>query len=358
MSRSSHHDPSTFNTEMYPLWYATYALLNDAYTRTSLICATLADQLLPSGLRNKVVLDVGCGYGTTTQVIAGFAPFRILAIDSSEPITRLMRHVCSGDDYPLLRNKQAQSALGKHFSAVREHLRRYRAGFEGSVFCRNAGKLDIEARSSFDLGSIEYKFEAIIGNHFLHWPIGTLRDKTPPQDERAEHRIQAIADALSPIAHTLVRGGIAVFSTMESFVEDDIHPDREEDIMRHAVREHPALKRFEQIALRFVQEQAGLTRGVPATRPKIIQLGSLGVAAERASLHLEQVQYHELVEYCDPLEAALTGTPMLLGWANLPWEKLEHIMQEAYHETKGQITAAEYYEPIRVHNYTFAFRKI
>ena len=84
------HDPKGDLFEgLFPVLYSVEGWVRGSYSRQSQTSALLAE-VASGGLRNKDVLDMGCGYGTTTFAVSSFFPASITAVDNSSAMTEIM----------------------------------------------------------------------------------------------------------------------------------------------------------------------------------------------------------------------------------------------------------------------------
>ena len=67
--------------DLYAAVRAAEAIVSGGYTRQSEIAATLAESY--AGLAGKKVLDIECGYDSTSVATADFGPREIVAVDRS-----------------------------------------------------------------------------------------------------------------------------------------------------------------------------------------------------------------------------------------------------------------------------------
>ena len=105
-------------SDLYPLLYAAETPISGAYAASSMVGATIADALVHGGLRDCRVLDVGCGYGTTTAALANFAPGNIVAIDNSGGMIQFFRDIINPDVDLWLKygTREAEDVLATYWS--------------------------------------------------------------------------------------------------------------------------------------------------------------------------------------------------------------------------------------------------
>lgn len=99
---------------LFPVLYAVEGWVRGSYFRQSQNSALLAE-VASGGLRRKDVLDIGCGYGTTTLAISSFFPASITAIDNSKAMTEMMKFLLleNGDVEEWLVQRGAREILGQ-----------------------------------------------------------------------------------------------------------------------------------------------------------------------------------------------------------------------------------------------------
>ena len=126
--------PDVVFDDLYPILYAAETPVGGAYVRMSDYAASFADAY--GGIKDKVVLDIGCGYGTTTMAIAAFNPKKIVAVDSSPQMIELLKQLLLSDDdiESWLYEKGAKDILGKFLECTVRHFEWMRAAFRDGLF--------------------------------------------------------------------------------------------------------------------------------------------------------------------------------------------------------------------------------
>ncbi|MDP3784898.1 MAG: methyltransferase domain-containing protein [bacterium] len=355
-------NPAMFKEKMYPFYYAVYAAMTRGYHHPALAAATLADFML-WGLRGRRVLELGCGYGISTQAIANFAPREILAIDQSPEMIRLLRHIFLGDELETpLESDFMRRAMGRYYQTLLDHVVWQKSVFANGIFCRNHRLLHTKVSSGLSLSPDDEGvgiFDAVILNHSFHWLVGDLLTATEPN----RYLISAVSvawvvkKALERLSLLLKSGGVLVFATMEGFVEDDINWGRDKDWRENGVRSHPVLSRFETRLRELLMERCGLDEKDEKPRPKLFPLSTMRNTSRMAGFSLEHVSCQEGIEEGDALEAAFTGDLMLLGSYEIPWEEQLRLIQQVYDELEPVISKEERRQPVRPQSVIFCLKK-
>jgi transcriptional regulator with XRE-family HTH domain len=114
--------PQRVFTDLYPLIHAAETPVSGSYARAAQVSATLAEAY--AGIAGKTVLDLGCGYGNTTLMLAAYGPQEIVAVDNSpHMIDMLKRVLLSKVSIRLwLRSIQAPDLLGELYAPTLAHL--------------------------------------------------------------------------------------------------------------------------------------------------------------------------------------------------------------------------------------------
>lgn len=351
-------DPAMFREKMYPFYYAVYADLTSLYHQSALASATLADFMV--GLRDKNVLDLGCGHGISTQAIANFAPWGLVAVDQSAEMIRLFRHIFFNEELETpLDSKFMLESMGPYYPTLLEHIGFQKKVFANSTFNRNNGLLEAWVASGLDIKPYNIgTFNAIIANHSFHWLVGDLLTAAKGDEVSEADVAEAVREALLLISSVLRHGGVMVFATMESFVQDDIDLLRDRDWQKNGVRSHPVLSRFERRLQELLTEHCGLDKKDATPRPKLFPLSKMKSTCQAAGFSLKHVSCQESIGRGDALDAALTGGLMLLGSYNLPWEEQLGLMQKVYDELEPVISREERRQPIRTQSVIFCLSKV
>ncbi len=349
--------------DLYPVLYAAETPVSGAYVTTSWMSATIADVLCGS-LAGKDVLDVGCGYGTTSAIIANFKPKSITAVDNSAAMIELYRNVMLSDLalHNWLIEKDARSVLGDLYYPTLNHLLARRAQFQKSAFYRNGGKVNTLCCSSLGLSRDKMgTFDVVIGNNFLHWPVNQrlaeLR-KDNASGSRSEEQMlaRAVNDALVPITYVLREGGVAVMMEPKDFMTDDVHPDHDAALEAGSMTAHPLFKKFHETFNRLLKERYGIDRKVP-TNTGLFKNSKLQGYAEAAGLKLERLVHAENSFACDPVKAFYVRLPMVLGALNIPFEEKLKLGQQTMVEFEKLVTADEADLPLQTQYFYICLRR-
>ncbi len=349
--------------DLYPVLYAAETPISGAYVTTSWMSATIAD-VLSGGLAGKDVLDVGCGYGTTSAIIANFKPKRIMAVDNSEAMIELYRNVMLSDLalHNWLIEKNARPVLQDLYYPTLYHLLARRAQFQNGAFYKNGGKAEALCCSSLSLSRDSVgTFDVVIGNNFLHWPVNQrlaeLRKDNASSNRSEEQMLsRAVNDALLPIADVLRDGGVAVMMEPKDFMTDDLYPDHEAALEAGSMTAHPLFKKFHETFNRLLKEGYGIDRKVP-TNTGLFKNSKLQGYAEVAGLKLERLVHAENSFTCDPVKAFYVRLPMVLGGLNIPFDDKLKLGQQTMIEFDKLVTAEDKELPLQTQYFYICLRR-
>lgn len=351
-------NPAMFREKMYPFYYAAYSHITGLYHQAALASATLADFMI--GLRGARVLDLGCGHGISTQAIVNFTPIDIMAIDQSEAMIDLFRHIFFNEELETpIESDFMCEAMSRYYGTLLDAIAFQKNVFTNSIFRRHNGCLKTAVLSGLKLDPARIgAFDAVIANHSFHWIVGDLLTAKKGNQADKTDVDEAVREALLLISSILRHEGTMVFATMESFVEDDIDRKRNEDWHKNGVRSHPILARFETRLQELLAERCELDKKDAMPRPKLFSLSKMESISKTAGFSLEHVSCQESIGRGDALDAALTGGLMLLGSYKIPWEKQLRLVQQVYNELEPVISEQERRQPIRPQSTIFCLRKI
>lgn len=310
--------------DLQPVLYAAESPVSGSYVQQSRTTATYADAFC--ALRGAHVLDLGCGYGTTTAALAEFAPARITAADNSAAMTELMRVVMMGDeDLDLwLRAKGAPAVLGDLYPATLAHLVRRRRDFQCGTFMRNGGQLRIETLSVLDISPERLGvFDVAVLNNVAHWPVNLQRtalQKEYPDASYEEITRMAFGRELAAIRSVLRTGGYAVLMEPKDFIMFDSEPRREADTEAHAMPANPVFIGFNTIFNRLLKERFGIERAVPKTSP-LFSFSKLALWCAEAGFKLRAFSHIENYLDVDPIMWCYVRMPLWLGNVNISFEE-------------------------------------
>ncbi len=323
--------PERVFAELYPFVYAADTPLTHTYEKMSETTAAFAEAY--AGLRNKRVLDMGCGYGTTTVALAAFGPSEIVAVDMSSPMIELLRQVLLSSD-PLdafLRRRGAEAVLDEFYEPTLAHLHWIRTTFQGSLFWRppQQGALRALVWDGLQLEQAHIApVDVVVANNYLHWPVNQRMNQLQqvyPDRSSAELLAQASRDALHPLAALLPPKGIAVITETKDFVTVDQCPDLDTDrspdldaaMERHFPTVHPLFLTFQETVNRLLKEEYGIERDIPQTT-KLFETSTLPALVRNGGFALRRVHVVEHTCPCDPLDSYFVRLPMLLGTIDIP----------------------------------------
>lgn len=346
---------------LYPMLYAAETPVSGGYEQQSMLTATIADQLC-GGLHRRRVLDLGCGYGTTTMALARFCPGHITAIDNSEKMIELLKIVMLSDvDLEMyMRHRGAEEVLGDLFPVTLEHLKRRRAEFQQGIYHTAYGdRLDARVVSSLELQSALCDYDCVVGNNFLHWPVNQRKavlKKDQPFRTDSEIIDLAIGDALRPIARTLKHGGVGVFLEPKDFITIDDDPDLERYCEAHTMVPHPVFFTFHRLLNRLLKENYGLDRAMPKTTG-MFNVSRIEGYVKSAGFKLLRLTHVETVYNCDPVKAMYVRMPMLLGSLNLSFDDKINLGKQVMAKIDSMVTAADRAVPIQQQHFVICVQK-
>lgn len=354
---------------LYPVLYAAETPVSNSYVTSSLIAAACLDSMLKDrgGLQDKIVLDLGGGYGTTAAVVANFMPNGITSVDNSAAMTELLNKVMlSKDDLGAwLKERGAEEILGDLFVPTLRHLEQRRAEFQKGLFYESGRVLSPVTMSSMEVEDklcrpILWSFDAVIGNNFLHWPVNQQKEalqKSHPDMKDPELTERAIWEALRPIAATLNKGGAAVMMEPKDFMMLDDQPELDAAMDANTMVAHPLFQKFHTIFNRLLKERHGKDRKVPAASP-IFKTSRLADICKWSGLELERVTWCENAFSCDPVDAFYVRLPLLLGGIDLPFDDKMAIGKAAMAEFRASVSAKEMRMPIKTYYFFICLRKM
>lgn len=355
-------NPDTVFADLYPVLYAASIPIDGGYARMSDICAALAD--VYGGIAGRSVLDIGCGFGTTSVSIAAYAPGRIIAVDNSRPMIEFLDFVLLADR-PIgawLEERGAFTLLEEYFAPTLQHLEDMRRTFQHGVFQRRGGKLTswiadgLRVAEFFEiLGRVDF----VIGNNYLHWPvnqrIAALKKEKP--DLTADSAfVEACRDALRSLANLLPVGGIAVLMEPNDFVTLDEQPEQEADLDRNCLAGHSIFIRFHEAFNTILKQEYGIDRAVPK-RTSLFRLGELPVLASVGGFQLRRVHHVEWT-YPRVLDSIFVRLPLVLGGLKLPFEEKLKLGKRVRAEFAASLRPEELRAPIRSQWFFFVLARV
>lgn len=347
--------------DLNPILYSAETPVSGAYVLSSWACALYADALA-GGLRGKDVLDLGCGYGTTTSVLANFAPRKIVAVDSAPAMTGLMQKIMLGDLNALenwLEGKDAREVLGDLFEQTVEHYHRRRQEFDEGIFNRHGGKLLIETMSSLKLSPEIGQFDVAVGNNFLHWPVNQRKaelKKLFPDEKDSVLTLDATVDALIPIASALKSGGVAVLMEPKDFMAIDTDQEWEKDLDSHTFVSQSVFRKFHGTFNKLLKERHGIDRAIPTTSGLFLA-SRLPALCLRAGLRLKRIAHFEMAWDCEPISSLYVRLPLVLGGVNIPFKDKISLGKATMEEMRRTVTKEEMSQLMRVQYFYLLLKK-
>lgn len=342
-------DKNKIFEELYPVLYAAESPITAGYVRQSMIASVYADSLVLGGLRGKKILDLGCGFGTTTMEISRFCPSSITAVDNSTAMIELMEVVmlmdCNIDDW--LKEKGADKILGDLYKGTLDYLNQRRADYRQGIFVRGGGSLNILSASVLDISSIG-RFDVAIANNMLHWPVKQLIESGSVDTETALKKV------VSGIRQTLLPGGIFIITEPKDFIMFDEDSSREIDSEKNTSTNHPTFKRFHAVLNRILQDRYGIKRSVPSSTG-LFKVSKLENCFESQGFECLRMSQRENSDYSDPIIWCQVRAQMWLGGVALSFEEKNKIIQEVVREVRKTITGKE--NPIRTQDFYICLRK-
>jgi len=337
--------------------YAAEGLISGTYTHQSRFAATLAEAHC-GGLRGKRIIDMGCGYGTTTAEIARHCPAMILGVDASPQMIDLYREVFAldGDIRAWLRTKGAE-ALGPMHGMAASHLENLRRDFKSGAFSARGGRIQPLCRHLRAL-ALRPEWDAVVGNNFFHWPVN--EEKASCVEEglcQADATDAAIGTSLTWLGQGLRKGGVAVLLEPLDFVSYDDDPSRQAFLEARNPIAHPIATAMQEAVNRILAAEHGVTRPVLRTSP-IFRTSAMKGLFDRAGFDLIQTAFSEITVFCDPVDAFMVRMPMWLGSVDLPFETKIAIAARANDEVHEAARPEDLELPLHSECTVFVARKL
>ena len=345
---------------LYPILYASIAPISGAYDRQSEKCAALADAY--AGLSNKRVLDAGCGFGSTSLAISAYGAGEIVAVDRSKSMLDLLRQVLlSHNDLSIwLETKGAHSVLGEFYYPTVQYLRWMRATFQGSVFYQH-GTLHPLLYNILKLQDLSLgRFEVIIGNNFIHWPVNERMNEIKQADPQlTEEQVLARAchDALWPLASLLSPGGLAVFMDSKSFITLDNNWELDAKLEQKTITEHPVYKAFHKGLQRIFKQEFGIDYALPR-KTELFRRTQLDALMELGGFRLKHFHHVDVTHAGDPLAFCTANFPLLLGNIPLEFDKKLAIGRRVQAELAARLPDGISNTPIREQQFFLVLERL
>lgn len=330
--------------------YAAEAAVSASYVDQSRTAAAIAE-FACGGMRGKAVLDVGCGYGTTTMAILRHVPACVVAIDTSQAHMELLSLILTdGEDIDLaLRRRNAPEILGRLYPGALAHFRAMRQEYLSGLFRLSGGRLIAKEGSSLDLtpAVTEGTVDVVVGNNWLHWPVNQRRAVHTTAGLPDEACVtQAVIDALTPLAAVLAPDGVAVLLEPNDFAWDDEDRSWNEMLERQTMSSHPVYLAFQETINRILKDDHGIERAVPKTARLFPKSRMAGLFRD-AGFVLERTCFYEGTFSCDPIDACLVRAPMWLGSQPLPFDAKMGTIERTASALRATLPAERLALPIR-----------
>lgn len=333
------------------LVYAAEKPVSGTYIDQSRVLAASIDAAVGGkGLYGSRVLDIGCGFGTTTEALCRYAPASVTAVDSSEAMVSLLYMVLIGEE-PIeshLERYDAKEKLRSFYPGLLTSLREMRRGFRGNLFQRMGGTLLPAQGSCLKLANqAQEPFDAIAANNMLHWPLKAAMEK--------EEYADAFRSVFSQLSAGLTKSGICGAVEPKDFMDDDLDPKRNADLEAHETMSHPVRRAYEARLNQLLKERHGIERGMPRTT-KLFQTSRLPALLEECGLKLESMRVFESVRMGDPFDSFAVRAPMSTGTIDLPIETKLDLGIEAARLARQDLEGQEY-GPVYDHYFVWIMRK-
>jgi SAM-dependent methyltransferase len=333
---------------------AIYALTHrdGGYARMSDFCTTLAAAEI-GGLEASDVLDMGCGYGTTTMSVAAWLPRSITALDNSPAMLSFMRKILQSDENldAWLHTIGAAQVLGEIglYEPLLQHFEKMRDAYMGGLF-HQLGTLELVERDILELDTDGKPYDAIIGNNMFHWPVNQRVAKLAEGSNRprVDLVLEAVADTLRPLKHRLHKDGTVVLMEPADFISLDDDPDMDSYIERNAMQAHPLFNRVQNAANEILLREYDIKRPA-AKRTTLLKKSELSSVLEKNGYHLSGFHHVQAAYVNDPREIFLSRLPMHIGNVKeISFAAKLRILREVHEQLKSPLTVEER-QPVRPH---------
>src|SRR3989338_1374722 len=256
------HDPKGDLFEgLFPVLYSVEGWVRGSYSRQSQTSALLAE-VASGGLRNKDVLDMGCGYGTTTFAVSSFFPDSITAVDNSSAMTEMMTFLLLGDGdiEEWLIQRGAREVLSWRFERTRDYLKFFRQCFRQNSFW-SSSHLRVITSSLMDFSANSF-FDAVVANNSIHWPINHLKKESAEKGVELETD-QCIVVVLAKLRTLLKSKGVLVVMEPRQLATLDTDLFRAENFDRFGSNNNPVFVKLNLLLNRILRERYSVERGSP-----------------------------------------------------------------------------------------------
>ncbi len=352
------HDPQgTLFEGLFPVMYAMEGLVKGGYLRQSRYTALLADTH-SGGLIGKNVLDLGCGYGTTTFAAAGFYPASITATDRSQAMIEMMRLVLlsSGSIEDWLLALGADQLLKEKLSDLTKFLGQMRQCFHLSSFWKHHHPLEILNYGLFEFPTPTDLFDVVVANNVLHWPINQLKadlEKTGQQTTVD----RCTAEVLNQARRLIKPKGILVIMEPKALTVFDTHPLLEASFSELNDGNHPVFIKLNNLINQILQRDYNITRNTPRN-PDMFRVSQMDGLAVDAGFRLIKTTAVEELTMMPAIEFFPINVPINLGAINLPLLEKMKVVQEATVGLEPLLSEEERTMPMRGQSFYFTFQAV
>lgn len=340
---------------LFPVIYSVEGWVRGSYLRQSQNSALLAE-VASGGLRGKDVLDIGCGYGTSTFAISGFFPASITAIDNSVAMTEMMRFLLleNGGIEEWLDQRGAREVLGRRFECTVEYLKFFRQCFRQNNFWGSSVlKIVNSALISFSSDAL---FDAAIANNVLHWPINQLKKELEDKGQKVETD-DCIVKVLGKTRSLLKVGGVLVAMEPRQLTTLDTDSSREEHFNRTGSNSNPVFVKLNLILNRILRERYSIKRDSPKD-VGMFRVSLMPDLAVQAGFELERTVVIEEPYLARSVDFYPTIIPINLATVDLSLIEKVKIIREAEAELVDTLTEEEKNLPMQAQAFYFVFRAI
>lgn len=347
----------TFGGIAAAVLYMLLEAVRGAYRRQSDFCAAACGPLW-----GKRVIDMGCGFGTTTVAIAQHNPAEILAIDNSHVLADIFQKLLMESNLgALITFLHAEKVIGQNSTKrMSRLLRGMRDEFRNSAFQQGGGPVNLNRGSCLELSVSG--FDTVVGNNFVHWPINQLRKRLEGQGEDPEtaHH-NAVISVLRSLGAMLKPGGKIGLLEPKNFVVIDNDPELDQMITkRSSVLAHPVYVRMDEITNEVLARDYGIIRKPAKSASLFKRSETPGLFAE-AGFNSVQIHLRETAGDArspqEMIEAVFASTPMHLAGVNLPMEEKIMIAKRLRRMAKRILPSSAFQQPMREVAFVFTAKK-
>ncbi|MFA6429356.1 MAG: methyltransferase [Patescibacteria group bacterium] len=335
--------------------YACCGPVDGGYKLQSKTLASMANA--NGGLLGKRVLDLGCGYGTTSLAIAEHLPAEIVADDvSAQHLELLEKTLLSKAELgEYLESKGALTFMRvSMLDALIQHLEQMRDEFDDGVFSRSGGTLQTLKCSALDLTLEQVPghkpFDAVLGCNSFHWPVNQRRalyeEKGSMPSTAALN--QAMDDTLERLEGVLKPNGILALLEPTDFVSYDTDPKLDQALQDASMVNLRVFTAFHMEINQLLAEQYGITGRKVPTAPLIFRVSRLEAVFRRNGFQLDRVVPVTPMLYANPLDMMFARLPMLLGQVPISFDQKMEVAK-----TVRSLFAGTGYDRLSVMNMPF-----